>query len=221
MGSALRRFLALLIVVYGLLGFVAAIVVFYAGSTGIQQARTAAASDPVALRRTVEQLQSLSHTVGDAGAATGNFRTSLSRAETSVTTASTATLELSTALQALGQAMNIDILGSRPLANVAVPLIESGSDFNTLSTDLTATAEALSANQDDLSRIQEDLRALERQVDGIAQGLGAVQLSTSFESGFRALEAGLLAVSAWFGLQGLLFIGLGMALFGLRTDARP
>lgn len=118
--------------------------------------------------------------IDPAASALSDAATSASNAGASLTTASEAsrraadlTGRLATSFEGMAGLGSFDVFGARPFAGVASQFTDVATQSRTLSTDLTATADALAQNVADSTAVAVDLRNLADRLRQLEASTGA------------------------------------------------
>jgi hypothetical protein len=160
--------------------------------------------------------------IDPAASALSDAATSASDAGASLTTASEASRRaadlsgrLATSFEGMAGLGSFDVFGARPFAGVASQFTDVATESRTLSTDLTATADALAQNVADSTAVAVDLRNLAdrlRQLEtstGVS-GRGKADAGSSLPIGAARLV--LLGLLAWLAIPAIVSIWLGWRL---------
>ena len=154
------------------------------------------------LNRTTETLRS-------ASVAGRSFDTSLTRGRDSATQAATLARDAAVTMDGLAQAMGVQILGTQPLANLAVGFTQSAGQLRALGDDLDGVGTALGEGTGSLTATVDDLDALADSVDELSESLESTDRLTLDSGTVGALRLAFLGLAAW--LAGL---ALGCVLAG-------
>jgi hypothetical protein len=165
------RTAAIALELYGILGLAIAAAMLVVGITTFQQIAS--------LQRTLDQeraslvasIRTVSGTVRDTAAATGNFQRSIDNARTSADSASSLANNTAGTFRSLASSVDINIFGVRPLAGLAPQFSQSADQLQQLAISLGTTRDALAQNGGDVGRVGGDLNQLQQQLDTLANSL--------------------------------------------------
>lgn len=167
-----------------------------------------------------ETLEDTATSLDDTADAAAGFSQTLTRTGAGLDEASGVVERLSPLLVQIG---NVDVLGFRPLAQIA-PLFEDvGGRLGRLAPRLTAITEELTVNQGQLERTSESVRELSTQLRELQAQLASGFLETRVDQGFGFLKIGVIALTIWLALPSaaalLIGIWLRRAVAPRPTDA--
>jgi len=159
-------------------------------------------------------------TIEPAASSLSEAATSASNAGSSLTTASDAsrraadlTARLATSFEGMAGLGSFEVFGTRPFAGVASQFSDVATQSRTLSSELTATADALSTNVADSAAVAADLRDLAdrlRQLEAGTGGAGGADAGSSLPIGAARLV--LLGLLAWLAVPAIVSTWLGWRL---------
>jgi hypothetical protein len=208
------RRLAVALLAYG----VAGVILFVAGlwlvaRSPLGSAATAMDAQQHQISRTVEATRA---TLRDAAAGADGVDASLTATAESARRASALSTGLASSLRQLAAATDVDVFGSRPFAAFGAESLRVADEADSLSADLSTTAERLDRNRADAAAVAGDLRALETEVGTLA---GLVSEGTGFGS-LVALRAVVVLILAWLAVPSVAAIGGGLGLLRRRRPGR-
>ena len=150
-----KIFIAWFLIIYGIAGIVAAISgVFLVWKYGWDLNSFASG-----FQGSVEsEFRSMSGTMNDASTAATNAATSIRNAKNSLYTASSFTQRSGSAFKTIASYVGFQILNWRPFDSSYQFFIEGGDNLNSLSTQLSQTANSLETNAQDIDRLSRDFR---------------------------------------------------------------
>lgn len=218
-----RRFLGLLLIVYGFAGLllVAGGAVLVVNSV----ARLDGLTQTLQTQRDVlvRSLGTTSTFLRDARTGIGNVQASLTATVDSARQTATLTHSLATAMGDLATASTISIFGAQPFAALGGTFSAVAGQASSMSTSLETTAQSLVVNATDLSHVTTDLTAIQADVDELQRQLSAVTIGTADISGTsRALDATRIVLGGllgWLAVQAVIAIAAGFALARWRSPA--
>jgi hypothetical protein len=171
--------------------------------------------------RLEETLRDASFSVGRAALATADLGATVGSSEQVLRDTSALLAETSTAVDAVADAIDIAILGQRPLAEAAAQLRAVADDLDATSESTNELAIDLVSNANDLEAIEAELRDLQASLDDAAE-----QLDVGPQIGrlVGLLAIGLVvlaALAAWIAIAGGLVAWLGSRLRGGALGSGP
>lgn len=144
-----------------------------------------------------ETLEDTASSLDDTADAAAGFSQTLTRTGAGLDEASGVVERLSPLLVQIG---NVDVLGFRPLAQIA-PLFEDvGGRLERLAPRLTAITDELTVNQGQLEQTSESVRELSTQLREVQAQLASGFLETRVDQGFSFLKIGIVALTIWLAL---------------------
>lgn len=154
-----------------------------------------------------ETLEDTASSLDDTADAAAGFSRTLTRTGAGLDEASGVVERLSPLLVQIG---NVDVLGFRPLAQIA-PLFEDvGGRLGRLAPRLTAITEELTVNQGQLERTSESVRELSTQLRELQAQLASGFLETRVDQGFGFLKIGVIALTIWLALPSAAALLIGI-----------
>ena len=153
--------------------------------------------------------------LSDAATSASNAGASFTRASDASRRAADLTLRLATSFEGMAGLGSFDVLGARPFAGVASQFTDVATQSRTLSTDLTATADALATNVADTGAVAVGLRALSDRLRRLEASTGASPSGAA--GGGSSLPIGaarlvLLGLLAWLAIPAIVSTWLGWRL---------
>jgi len=175
------------------------------GNLGVER------QDAVAfLDSTVQALDAATSGSGDAGA-------TLTAAAKSAHEAAGLSDGLARSMSALGNASDVSILGSRPLAGLAGQFAAVGTEANQLSATMTTLAATLGQNTIDFATLQADLAAIRQQVAGLRAAVAASDGLDGLAPGLAPL---VVLISIWMAVPAVAGLAIGVRLLRRPDVAR-
>jgi len=166
----------------------------------------------------VAMLNPAASALSDAATSAANAGASLTTASEASRRAADLTGRLATSFEGMAGLGSFDVFGARPFAGVASRFSDVATQSRTLSTDLTATADALGQNVADTTAVAVDLRDLAdrlRQLEAstVASGSGAPGTADGGSSlPIGAARLVLLGLLAWLAIPAIVSTWLGWRL---------
>ena len=189
-----RRYLGLGLLAYGLAGLLLLAVAAVIGGT-IQQLSAAGATVGDQRDALLDTLRATSQTMRNASPGVGNVGESLDAARESADHAAGLARSMGTTLRGLAAAMNVQILGTQPLAGLASGFDNAADQSDALAGDLDGLGTALTQNAMDLETSRKDLAALSERVDLLAAAVEA----TPFGVGRSPSSSSSSSLRCWSG----------------------
>lgn len=157
-------------------------------------------------------LRSTARTVSDAADAFDRFGVSLTQAEVSSRHAAVLAGETAETLDALADALSVEIFGSQPLLPAAEGFRTASDQLAGLGSDLDDMSEALAANVGDVERASRNLRDVREQMNALLSAFG-----DRSDGDVGLASVALYALLAWLAL---LAVGCGvLGAFILRSQS--
>jgi hypothetical protein len=210
------RTAAIALELYGILGLAIAAAMLVVGITTFQQIAS--------LQRTLDQeraslvasIRTVSGTVRDTAAATGNFQRSIDNARTSADSASSLANNTAGTFRSLASSVDINIFGVRPLAGLAPQFSQSADQLQQLAISLGTTRDALAQNGGDVGRVGNDLSQLQQQLDDVASSLSQPGVLSFGGQPLVPFEVAFYGMCLLVLLQSAFSIVAGVALYRLQ-----
>lgn len=155
-------------------------------------------------------VRATSLTVRDAASGLGNVGTSLDAARRSTSDAAILSRSLAGTLAGLSAAMDLEILGARPLEGLAAGFEAASRQSGELASDLDNVGTALTQNASDLETSRADLVELGGRLDRLAGSLEAMPLGDAGPA--VAVRIAFLGLLAWLAVPALASVFAGLRL---------
>ncbi len=207
------RFASGVLILNGVLGLVSLAIAFAYVSRPLGDVEVFDTSVNDSRTELVETLRQTGETIAGAQSAFDGLDASLADARESSTSAATVARGLSATMSGLGEAMNVTILGTQPLAGLVPSFRRAGEQLNELGTNLDSMTAALARNSADIERTRTDLGALRGQVDQLTTTVEETEIPTSVNSVAGVLRLALFALMAWLAVFAASSLLVGVALW--------
>ena len=196
--------LAIGLIIYGAIGLVLTVVLILVGIAVWPQVHAFSGQLGGSLRAT-------SASIGNAAMAMGGVQTSLDQVVQVTDNASRTALSASTSTRQLAEAMNFQMFGAQPFAELLPGFTSTADNLQQLGSSLASTSQALRQNSAQAGSMQRDLMTTQQQLD---------QLASAFDTQVAGVGMPLLllVVGTWLMLllQSLLALLAGVALLRVR-----
>jgi hypothetical protein len=159
----------------------------------------------------VSTLERAGTAVDNAARATDNLGTTLATTARTLDDTGAALADLAGAAAALGKALDVSILGQRPLADAAARFAEFGGRLEVFAVDASDLAGNLDTNRRDIGEIAADLRFVSERLDQLgtrvaefdrlAELVGMLTMAALLAGGLVAWMAAAAGFCAWAGWQ--------------------
>lgn len=204
---------ALALGIYGLLGLLIGLAMLVVGITTFSSIDTLSKTLEGERASLVHSIRTASVTLGDAGAATANFQTSVQSVRVAADQASGLANDSAGTFRDMGGQMRaINLFGISPLANLAPQFDHSADQLQGLAIALGTTRETLAQNQSDIGKIGGQFGTLRTQLEDVANSLdkpGVLGLDTRGMLPFQVAVYGMCLLVI---LQSALSIVAGITL---------
>lgn len=200
---------------YGIVGMILFILLAVGVARPLEQARQLSESVDSERTALVSSLTQTETTIRQMSDGVSRMDTSLGDAKTAIDHASTISHGVASSMYGLRDAMNLDILGARPLVGLSGSFDTSGQNLDQLGNDIAAIGTALDANRSDVVLTSQNLSALADSVQALTAAVEngpAVGISTST---LENITLAIYAVAAW-----LVLLAAGCVVAGLYVLRR-
>jgi hypothetical protein len=207
------RLLAAVLIGYGVLGLMTLLVAALLAAGPLDQLAglgQALATQRVAL---VDTLGQTSSALDEASASVQNLHTSLSDARSAAAAAATLSRQLSTTMNGLEAAMGIQILGTRPLAQLQAGFAQASSQLQDLGMRLDGIGTAIDRNDADLLQQRQNLSALRDSVSGLQSGVRDTILPSFSPGAVTLMRIALWLLALWLAILALASLVTGLLLW--------
>jgi len=149
----------------------------------------------------------------DAADSASHAGASLTEASDASRRASDLTTRLAGSFEALAGLGSVDILVTRPFAGFSSQFADAAAQSRTLSTDLTATADALATNVADSESVAVDLRTLAERLRQLETSVGgSTGPGSTTAVAIAAAQIVLLGLLVWLSILAIASVWLGLRL---------
>jgi hypothetical protein len=207
------RLLAAVLIGYGVLGLMTLLVAALLAAGPLDQLAglgQALATQRVAL---VDTLGQTSSALDEASASVQNLHTSLSDARSAAAAAATLSRQLSTTMNGLEAAMGIQILGTRPLAQLQAGFAQASGQLQDLGMRLDGIGTAIDRNDADLLQQRQNLSALRDSVSGLQSGVRDTILPSFSPGAVTLMRIALWLLALWLAILALASLVTGLLLW--------
>ncbi len=211
------RLLAAVLIGYGLLGLLALLVAALLAAGPLDQLAglgQALATQRVAL---VDTLGQTSSALDETSASVQSLHTSPSDAGSAAASAATLSRQLSTTMNGLEAAMGIQILGTRPLAQLQAGFAQPSSQLQDLGTRLDGIGTAIDRNDADLIQERQNLSALRDSVSGLQAGVRDTILPSFSPGAVTLMQIAMWLLVLWLAILALASLVAGLLLWHWST----
>jgi len=212
-GSGRRRRLGLGLLAFGISGLVLVLLAAVLVLGSLAAVDTAASGFERQRAELVAMIEPAASSLSDAATSASNAGSSLTTASDASRRAADLTARLATSFEGMAGLGSFEVFGTRPFAGVASQFSDVATQSRTLSSELTATADALSTNVADSAAVAADLRDLAdrlRQLEAGTGGAGGADAGSSLPIGAARLV--LLGLLAWLAVPAIVSTWLGWRL---------
>jgi hypothetical protein len=216
------RMAAIALGAYGILGLIIAAAMLAVGISTFNRVSTLQNTLELERQSLVQSIRTVSGTLRDTSAATGQFQQSINGARASADQASQLANSSAGTFRDLGtRVATINVLGIQPLASLGPQFNSSADQLQQLAISLGSTRDSLAQNGGDVGRVGTDLAALQAQLDTIATSLnqpGVLGLDAQsllpFQLAFYGMCLLVIVQSAFSIIAGVVLYRLQRALGG-------
>jgi hypothetical protein len=222
-----RRRLGVGLLAFGISGLVLVVLAAVLVLGSLAAVDTAASGFERQRAELVAMIDPAASALSDAATSAANAGASLTRASEASRRAADLTGRLATSFEGMAGLGSFDVFGARPFAGVASQFTDVVTQSRTLSTDLTATADALAQNVADSTAVAVDLRNLADRLRRLEASTGASGSGTpgTAEAGsslpIGAARLVLLGLLAWFAIPAIVSTWLGWRLVRWPSTTVP
>ena len=222
-----RRRLGVGLLAFGISGLVLVVLAAVLVLGSLAAVDTAASGFERQRAELVAMIDPAASALSDAATSAANAGASLTTASEASRRAADLTARLATSFEGMAGLGSFDVFGARPFAAVASQFTDVATQSRTLSTDLTATADALAQNVADSTAVAVDLRNLADRLRRLeattgASGRGApgtAEAGSSLPIGAARLV--LLGLLAWLAIPAIVSTWLGWRLVRRPSTTVP
>ena len=220
-----RRRLGFGLLAFGISGLVLVVLAAVLVLGSLAAVDTAASGFERQRAELVALIEPAAASLSDAANSASNAGSSLTTASDASRRAADLTTRLATSFEGMSALGAFEIFGSRPFAGVASQFTDVATQSRTLSTELTATADALATNVADSGAVAADLRDLAGRLRQLEASTGASGSAGTADAGsslpIGAARLVLLGLLVWLAVPAFVSTWLGWRLARRPSTKEP
>lgn len=207
------RLLAAALIGYGVLGLLTLLMAALLATGPLEQ--VAGLGQALATQRIVlvSALGQTSSALDEASSGAQDLHASLADARSAAASAATLSRELSATMNELEAAMGIEILGTRPLAQLQAGFSQASGQLLDLGTRLDGIGTAIDRNDADLTAERQNLAALRDSVSSLQAGVRDTILPSFSPGSVALMQIALLLLVAWLAVLAIASLVAGLLLW--------